>query len=357
MQNDSESQVDTTDAAGADGDAPAFPMSEIREYNETEVALADFRLRYHNLVFNVATTAGMADAKAARMFLRTQRTGLEKRRKQLKEDILARGRLIDGEAKRITGEIVSLEDPIDAQIRVEEERKEQARMEKARIEAERVQAIHDKIDAIRNHGATVQTELDELTVLLDRAKAINVTQDEYQEFAPLAALTRDNAIAQLQALADARRTFEQQRAEQEAERKRQAEEAERIAAERAELARRTAELEAREQAQREVENTKPAVVEAPTVVGTPVALDVETVAADPSDDLPWGQADAEPQPAIVPTEEVAGLALIPAPTEQLTAWIQAVRNLADEYRDLCEAHGVPKGKAYDEARAMLEVQP
>ncbi len=294
-----------------------YPLCPIAEFNATEIALADFKLQYQSLVFNVATTAGMADAKAARMTLRGHRTSLEKRRKQLKEDILVRGRLIDGEAKRITAEIEALEDPIDAQIKAEENRKEAERQEKARQEAARVKAINDKIDAIRNHGATVQTELADLTALLDQAKAIQISQDEFQEFAPLALLTRDTAIAQLQALADARRTFEQQCAEQEAEQQRQAEEAAKLRAEQAQLQREREEL----QRQKDEHQAMLAQQEAAAAAEAPAAKEAEeavhpdqipliqpepaAIPADPSDDLPWGNPaeGVAPQGAHYITEE------------------------------------------------------
>ena len=123
---------------------------QIIEYRPTAAALAELGVRYKGVVFQVTETKGMADAKAARAEIRGYRTDLEKMRKELKADVLEKGRLIDGEAKRITTALEELEEPIYAQIKAEEARKEAER--KAKEEAERAAAdeIHKRIAEIRN---------------------------------------------------------------------------------------------------------------------------------------------------------------------------------------------------------------
>jgi hypothetical protein len=74
---------------------------------------------------------------------------LEKKRVEIKAPALERCRLIDTEAKRITTELLELEEPIDAQIKAEEQRKENEKLERERIERERVQALNARFDAIR----------------------------------------------------------------------------------------------------------------------------------------------------------------------------------------------------------------
>src|SRR5690606_22982595 len=69
---------------------------------------------------------------------------------ELKAPVLERGRLIDDEAKRITGEIVKLELPIDAAIKAQEQAEEAARAERARIKAEREAAVNAQIERIRS---------------------------------------------------------------------------------------------------------------------------------------------------------------------------------------------------------------
>lgn len=112
----------------------------IQEYSATEAALAGLAQRYKGVLFDVTTLEGMATARKGRAEIRTYRTTLEKKRVQLKSDVLDRGRLIDGEAKRITAELESLENPIDEQIKKEEQRVEDIRTAKAREEAARIAA-------------------------------------------------------------------------------------------------------------------------------------------------------------------------------------------------------------------------
>lgn len=123
--------------------------TEIAEYSKTEAALAELRDRYNGVVFDVSTTKGMKDACKARAEVRSYRTDLEKKRKEIKAPALERCRLIDAEAKRITEALLELEGPIDETIKAEEHRKEEERLAKLEAERERVQAISDRIDAIR----------------------------------------------------------------------------------------------------------------------------------------------------------------------------------------------------------------
>lgn len=114
---------------------------KIAEYSKTEAALAELRLKYQNATFDVTVASGMKDARVARATLRTLRTGLEAKRTEIKAPILKQGALIDSEAKRITRELLALEDPIDTQIRTEERRVEDLRLAAERAEAERLDAI------------------------------------------------------------------------------------------------------------------------------------------------------------------------------------------------------------------------
>mgnify|MGYP000576626776 CR=1 FL=1 len=96
------------------------PTSALAEYSPTAAALADLRQRFAGVVWDVTTTKGNNEARAARLELVKLRTSLEAKRKELKAPALERSRLIDAEAARITGEIVALERPIDEQIKVAE---------------------------------------------------------------------------------------------------------------------------------------------------------------------------------------------------------------------------------------------
>lgn len=122
--------------------------TEIAVYSKTESALVELRNKYEAMVWDATTTKGMSAAKEARSELRGYRVELEKTRKQEKEESLVYGRLVDAEAKRITAELSKLEDPIDALIKAEEQRKADEKANKERIERERIATIRAKIDNI-----------------------------------------------------------------------------------------------------------------------------------------------------------------------------------------------------------------
>ena len=114
--------------------------TSIKEYSPTEAALADLAGRYKGVLFEVQTPAGLSTAKKARAELRNYRVSLEKLRVEIKAPSLKRVQEVDSEARRITAALVALEDPIDAQIKKEEERKELERTAAARAEADRLAA-------------------------------------------------------------------------------------------------------------------------------------------------------------------------------------------------------------------------
>ena len=232
--------------------------TEIKEYTKTEAALADLRSRYDGIVWQVATTKGMDEAKKARAEVRGYRTDLEKLRQEIKAPALERCRLIDDEAKRITAELRSIEDPIDAVIKAEEERKAAEKDERERIEAERVAAIRAKIaDLVALPAKHVMTGADDLLAVIDRLEEPSL--DEFAELTGEARMAFSAAHEQMRHLAKAAAARESEAARLEAERKALAEaqakaeaeaaeqhriEAEKMAAERAELDRQRREQEA-----------------------------------------------------------------------------------------------------------------
>lgn len=117
----------------------------IVEYNPVSAALSELREKYAGVLFPVDTKDGMKDAKDVRSKLVKLRTGLEAVRKEIKEPALRRTQAIDAEAKAITNAIREIEEPIDAQIKAEEQRIEAEKAAKAAAEAE----VKGKIDGIR----------------------------------------------------------------------------------------------------------------------------------------------------------------------------------------------------------------
>lgn len=127
----------------------AAPPSPVAEFVPTAQAVADFMKRFEGKTFDVTTTAGDREARAARKELVTLRTGLDKLRKEIKAPMLERIQLLDGEAKRLTALIVDAERPIDYMILAEEKRKAADKAERERLEADRVRWVEELLQRVR----------------------------------------------------------------------------------------------------------------------------------------------------------------------------------------------------------------
>ena len=223
-------------------EATAAPATAIAEYSPTAAALADLRQRYANVVWDVTTTKGDKEARAARRELVSLRTSLEEKRKELKAPALERSRLIDDEAKAIKAAILELEDPIDQLITAEEQRRERERAERRATEEARVDGIQRKIAAFGSYAIRAMGEPSAAIEDLIR-ELVGKEPDEatYQEFHGRAAAAHSAALAGLRQAARLAEERARLEAERLAEEQRRAEQAQKEAAERAERERQEAE--------------------------------------------------------------------------------------------------------------------
>jgi hypothetical protein len=174
---------------------------KVAAYSKTAAALSDLRQRYLNIVFDVSTTAGLDAARKARAEVREYRTSLEKMRVEIKAPVIAQERLIDAEAQTITGALLELEKPIDAQIKVAEDKAEARRQEKARAEAARVAALKLRLATIERIplvlvGASVETLRETVATMT----ANPVVDSEWDELAAEAKQVRDAALLKVQSM-------------------------------------------------------------------------------------------------------------------------------------------------------------
>lgn len=206
----------------------------IAEYNPVEAGLEALRVKYQDVAFDLRSTKGNAEARAARRDLVSLRTGLDAKRKELKEPILERAKLIDSEAKRITAELLKLEKPIDDAIKADELRRE--RKEREAAEAKRVARLQDSIQAITATALrAVGKHSTEIADEIEALEAFEIGAD-YDEFRAGAQAAKDSTLSQLHTLFGAALANEQ--------------EAARLAMERAEFARHQAEAAALAEQQR-----------------------------------------------------------------------------------------------------------
>lgn len=212
----------------------------LAELNKVDAGIAQLSERYSGVVFDVQSTKGMDEAKKARLAIREPRYAVERIRKEQASRIRAAQLALNTEAERITFELRKIEDPIDAQIKAEEERKEREKQEAIRLEQERVAGIRAKIDAISAialPSSTVTLSSQALTDLAAQTASTEILETDYQEFQAEALFLRDKVVTELNALA-------QVAAQREAEALRLAEEKRRLEEQQRELDEQRRQLEA-----------------------------------------------------------------------------------------------------------------
>jgi hypothetical protein len=220
-------------------DAPA----KIKHYDKIEAGLAELRSKYAGVVYDVTTAAGFDDAKKARAAVREPRYELEKIRKALKAPALEYSKRIDSEAKRIEGELLKIEQPLDLVIKQEEERREEIKRAKEAAELAKQQAIQARITALGQYVAkAVGKSSTDILALRDELADLPLTIELYAHRTGEATALHAETSAKLEELYNAALAHEQEQA--------------RLAAERAELERQRQEQEAAARAEREAAEAK-----------------------------------------------------------------------------------------------------
>ena len=203
--------------------------TEIVEYSKTEAALSELASKYKGVVFDVTTREGMQTAVKGRAELRGFRVALEKTRKEIKEPALRRTQLIDSEARRITAVISALEDPIDAQIKKEEERKEWERLRPEREAAEKAAAEElAKKEAEEKRMAEERAEIERQRAELAKAESARLEAERQSRMK----IEEQERAARMRLEEEARQERLARQAREEVERVKRAEEEARLKAER-----------------------------------------------------------------------------------------------------------------------------
>lgn len=122
----------------------------LAQFKETEAGLLAMAEKYRNVVYDVTTTKGMNEAKAARAELRDDgRRMLTRTEAAVKADVNELKALMSAEVERLVGIVKPVEDSIDAQIKAEEARKAEEKAKREKAEADRVAAHRANIEQLK----------------------------------------------------------------------------------------------------------------------------------------------------------------------------------------------------------------
>ena len=187
-------------------------MSEttvIAEFTKTEAALTALEVKYKK-VPDADTPKGYQACVEAIKELRPLRTGLDKVRLQLNAEDQWRIKFRNGEAKRITERLISLENPMKAAKQSVDDEAERIEEEKRQVEIARIEAITARINGLKM--LTAQGSVEQLQAMLAKAKAIKLS--EFQEFYDQAFAEKGGALQRITNALAERKKLEAQQAEQ-----------------------------------------------------------------------------------------------------------------------------------------------
>lgn len=228
--------------------------SNIAEFDSVEAGLQDLEKKYKDVVYPVATTQGLVEAKQARQAIRDPRYAVQHAVDNAKRPLEALKKAITRRGDEIIARIKVLEDPIHAQIKAREDEIEAAKeaerqreAEAARVAAEKIQAMQEAVILAVNQPVEV---IDEKLALVE---AMAVSIDVFGERTGEAEQARTRGIATLKEMRVQREAFDQQQADlqRQQEEQRQRDEAERIEREKREAEEQRQATARREQQERE----------------------------------------------------------------------------------------------------------
>lgn len=119
---------------------------QLEKYNIADLAIEEMSKKFlHLKIADIKDTAGYEMVRLALSEVRSKRILVEKKRKELKEDALRFGRVVDGEAKRITGLLIPLESHLESEKNRIDAEVENIKLEKERIAKVRVDNMSERL--------------------------------------------------------------------------------------------------------------------------------------------------------------------------------------------------------------------
>jgi len=162
--------------------------NELVAFDELEARIAEYKVKNENLVFNYADPKGEKDARSHIFSLRKVKSHIASIHKELKAEVLAKGKAVDAKKNKLTADVDEMIDfhltPIkeiearreaELKAKAEEERLEKERIEKEKAEKARLAEIERKRVADQKHRQNVEDEIEAVIKRLTGSdKAANV---------------------------------------------------------------------------------------------------------------------------------------------------------------------------------------
>jgi len=204
--------------------------AQIAEFSATDARLNELRDQYA-VIPNADTKEGYEALRLGIRDIVRCRTSLEAKRQEVNAPLLAKTKLANSEAKRITAELVKIEEPMKAAKGIVDERKRLAKEEAERVELARIKGIEKAIAyfpwVVKNTIAA-NYPASKIGKVISEAAGIQITADAYQEFVDEAKEAQLSAVGELTRLYEATKEREDEAARLKADK-------EKLDAERAEL--------------------------------------------------------------------------------------------------------------------------
>ncbi len=173
--------------------------SSLTEFDKIVAGLQALRAEHPiDLVFDVSTPKGMAEAIAHRAAWRDPRIAVEKFRKTAKQPVLTLGKDIDARAAWITEQLLEGETPVHEQIKAEEARRAQEKADREAAEFGRVMAMQEAVGEIAMLAMVNGLPSVVIAARLESLRAEVLDPKVYQEMLPQAEAARTAAIAKME---------------------------------------------------------------------------------------------------------------------------------------------------------------
>ena len=219
---------------------------EIAKFNLADAVIAQMKEQYQGIeIKGIDDKAGYKIAKEALSVVKKTRTSVEAKRKELKSDYLEIGRRIDGEAKRLTENILEIEEPLAQKIKVIDD---EIQAEKERKEREAEEKLKSRVEDLNKEGLNFNGSLYVCgNISVDVVTIKNFTDADYLIFVEKVKIEKARVDKEEAERKEAERIAEEERKAEaqriEDEKKRQEDERKKLEQERADLEKQKAELE------------------------------------------------------------------------------------------------------------------